>query len=1179
MINIHAILARKRHKKQKKHKRLKHRERSRSASREKRLVAAAPTEVQAWIRHQQQPRPEDDNLDASGRKLFEFDCAGDRDNRFYGTLYAQDKPLYALATRRNLLTGEWISNAKASSGGDAAKGGPAARNERDVAAERYFSASARQAEKDAKQTRLHLAYSEKRLARQREQQSGAASELPFIPLDPVIDTAGSAVSEELALQTETASIEQYLVVQSKTFNESLQQHPHDVACWLNYVAFQEHSARLARRKSSSNSHASAQMVADKQVAILDKAIQANPASRELRLARLNLAMQRGSSSAPDFDARWRQLEEMIESDPTSAALWTKLIRARQQNFASFSVPSLRELYARILAVLRREVALVVQHEAAEAPSSGGSHTGGSVQIFDADSLLASSSRAPRSYASVLASSERAHELVQLLLTFQFMACTLELKAGYAERAIAQLQALLAFNAAPSSSAMSVTNPTPEQLHAEMLRTFAERWSQGLPHYGDEFHSSLRLPNDEQVETAESGLMYSNVHGYRIKIDTIDDAGEYERILAELRGTDASVARQEAQLKKREKQRASATKSVARFHDERVDYDEVDSQDEYVEWLQQEEAKHETQWNPLQPTNPEHQQLIDESPDRAVLTEEIQPFLFQVPRVLHLQIVLILLQCVGVRWTGNQANSYPETLMDVYADGFDELGDLVAPILRAMDPSSTEPIGLSTLARRDLLQRELLDELRVNTETLLDPSRVAFVRNALLRLMNSALHEGDRESERLAKYLTIEFEAEIVGSSEEERDAGLSYARELCQTLMEGGDHEMRESSPNIDIALMFAYAKLELRAGNHRVVNRICDKTIESLALHSTDVKAAVVEKYRVELEIAVQQQSKQDKRNTGVGVRQSQWLTRVGYCAHNLCLIVYAVAGFHASCSEYRALIREFIQQHQLSCSFPIVAPRDWRHVVGDAVERFPHDPVLLRLFVDAETSSTMSQRLRQHFSRTQQRWRRQFDSPLLVEWLFALLCEFARLERFALKAFTDSGIAGGTPPTQLQSTCCLLHKYQSNVVGFERVRRVFQDMVEGVRTRDNALCWRLYVRFEEQLGKVESARRVFYRGLARCPWSKALYLDGIRVLRPYLSEDECRELVDFMGAKELHLREEALKAACEETAKQAIAATTASGQATRVHHKNAKFGSRKEAMAAKIEAAKAKREAKESS
>lgn len=43
-------------------------------------------------------------------------------------------------------------------------------------------------------------------------------------------------------------------------------------------------------------------------------------------------------------------------------------------------------------------------------------------------------------------------------------------------------------------------------------------------------------------------------------------------------------------------------------------------------------------------------------------------------------------------------------------------------------------------------------------------------------------------------------------------------------------------------------------------------------------------------------------------------------------------------------------------------------------------------------------------------------------------------------------------------------------------------------------------------------------------------------------------------------------LKQACEEAAAQAIKATTESGQASRVHHKNRKFGSRKEAMDAKV-------------
>lgn len=53
-------------------------------------------------------------------------------------------------------------------------------------------------------------------------------------------------------------------------------------------------------------------------------------------------------------------------------------------------------------------------------------------------------------------------------------------------------------------------------------------------------------------------------------------------------------------------------------------------------------------------------------------------------------------------------------------------------------------------------------------------------------------------------------------------------------------------------------------------------------------------------------------------------------------------------------------------------------------------------------------------------------------------------------------------------------------------------------------------------------------------------------------------------------------LAEACKVAAGEAIKATEESGQAKHVHHKNRKFSSRKEAMDAKIAAAKAKRENK---
>lgn len=1270
------------------------------------VVVSAPREVQEWMK-----QAEEDGFDtSSSSKLFEFDCAGDRENRFYGTLYAQDKPLYSLATRRDLFTGAWLVERRpAAKPGQQQLSGGDARKAQERTVNRYFGASARQMERDARQQRLYLAYSEKRLGRQRD---NTATELAYIPLDPVLEPAdvqdgGGGDDEALSLlRTETANVEQYLVTRSKVFNEALKKNPRDIAKWLDFVAFQDQALRLTRpSKSTSNNNTSSlsAMVIDKQTAILQKAVDANPDNRELELVRLKLAMRTvnnvnnvNNSSSNGMMVRGShetQLEAMITKDPTNGDLWSQLVLTRQQNFASFSVSLLREQYARIIAVLRKEIANLVHKEQKKLKARVDTESSSSVQIFDSGSLLAASqSTSSVSLDSVVVASEKAQELIGLLLDFHLRLCSLEQKAGYTERAIAQLQALIDFNSLGSTNASSlgIGDSASEHHHADLLREFTARWDQNLPHFGkdtqdlatasifsvenaylpssdafaklvhDKVGSQLRVmkppeaiqsqehqqsllrlagihrrakghsssleprndSDDDESLDDEAALTYSNVHGYRIKLDEIDDASEYERILGELRGTDASLAKQQSQGKKKELRERKSAESIAKFHDERAGFDPVDGdQDAFCQWLKHEEAQEMTQWLPLQSTNPLHQEEIDEAPDRAVLTEEIQPFLFEVPRFMRLKLVLNLLKFTGLQWLNSNDNKARGD-EKLYADSVeDEYEELVAPIISAMDPFSTESILLTTVKRRDLLQQTLLDDVRVSKSALVDASKVAFIRNVFVRFLDVLHSEGDRESLRLVKYLWIAFEAQLVSCGDGD-GVGLQYARQLCQRLMESGGPTSSAPGPSADIPLIFAYAKLELRAGNTRQVNRICGKTLQSLALYSSsdakmarsfhallflrarseiwqppaelnadeelcklktlyvlwsvwqpqeddwdlleklekqfcnqpgtlkshlqsllintgDVKTAVVEKYRLELEIATQQRLKQSKRGDMLFIKQSDWFSTVGYCVHNLCLAIYAITGFQAAYSEFQYQIQlytreptfsddywlrisflEFIQQHQLSSAFPIVAPRDWRLAVGDAVERFPHDPLLVRLFVDAETSNTMSQSLRRHFQSVRRRWQRHFDSPLVVEWLFALLSEFSRLERSVGLGEVASESSLSLSTTSEPPRCCFFHKFGSNVTGIERIRRLFQEMVESVRTQGNALCWRLYLRFEVQMGKVDTARRVFYRGVAKCPWSKALYLDGVRVLRPYLSEAECKELVDFMAAKELHMR-----------------------------------------------------------
>ncbi|EEY57648.1 uncharacterized protein PITG_00210 [Phytophthora infestans T30-4] len=299
----------------------------------------------------------------------------------------------------------------------------------------------------------------------------------------------------------------------------------------------------------------------------------------------------------------------------------------------------------------------------------------------------------------------------------------------------------------------------------------------------------------------------------------------------------------------------------------------------------------------------------------------------------------------------------------------------------------------------------------------------------------------------------------------------------------------------------------------------------------STTCRTDLIARYRADLHFAIQHCVESTTRklegNTSSQYRSSCW---AGYCMHNLALVVYTYDGFDAACREYRQTLAnaehqfcshvswmwtcflDFMQQHQVSGVAPSLAPREWRSSIGEAVEKFSTNKLFLRLFVDAETGNTISQVLRNYFLRVEKRWRRHFDSPELVEWLFALLCEFYRAERAATTRERSK--------SSVDEVCCLNHRWGMNATAVNRIRQMFESMVNQIRTKGNALCWGLYMRFEVALGKVDAAKKVLYRGIAACAWSKALYMDGLRATRPYLSEDEYQELIEFMEAKELNLR-----------------------------------------------------------
>ncbi|ETW03057.1 hypothetical protein, variant [Aphanomyces invadans] len=970
---------------------------------------------------------------------------------------------------------------------------------------------------------------------------------PFIPVEPYLDNE----ADDDEAQTDNQRLEALVTTETKRFNEALRTAPTNVSLWIKYMAAQEREGAFVRNK-----HKQRSVVLEKQYSILEKAKAANPTSVELQQITWLMAL-----TVPDELPH--KLEQHLHVAPDSELLWLLLIQQTQEQFSAFSLPKMRNLYARVIQTLQASTA----------------------------------------------------DVSATLLLFFTLLCTLEAKSGYTERAVGLMQALMEFNCNMPSSLCST--------HVEFdqrKKDFQVFWDQDLPRFGEaghvawaswqnqselkstvptvdpsyasqllpSMHSYMTMlethvedevaamqpplhlkevdparhrgPDDkasdtlnpqghgvhhhESHDTREEGdeYVWSNLHGYRIPIQDAQDTAEYERILHELKSN-----RPVAPVQKKAKN--DATMALIADHDERLGAHVVPNNDPHVQLLKEESLLHATQWSPLHPRNPDHAPLIEAQPDRVLLFDEIQPFLFHVPAVWHRELLLSHLGLVGVNVRGRLSL---QALQWLYQDDVAS-NSIVATCFRTFQGHSPPPCD-----RLALLHTVLHDSLTVSRDTLHDPSKVMHVRHLLWQMREHAL--------------LMEFETHLALHLNSP-DAPRALAKSLLAT------------APT-DMALWEQYAAMEWRLQNVKQVVRICDKTIESLPSTSLEQHRFLFLRFRAELmdatvlwtsravwrcvylvakafypenanESLAKVCKKRDKNGDSdfasivspslqrqVRLRLQQQMdhamathtttTRpvLQYVVYTHAMVVHAMEGFAVASKHFRKaidvarsncrdqprmlepnawratlewLLAAYLEFLQLAgtCS-----PRQWRHVTQLAMQLVPEHPVFAHLFVDAEQKNSMSQQVRRAVQDAVTASRLRFDAASPMAHVMGLLGEVYRLKRFNELDVAD--------------TCCALHQW--GPVAISRIRRVFEDALDSVswRSHGSALLWRLYLRFEVQAGQVQGAIKVFYRGIHTCPWSKELYLDSVRVLRPYLSDDDMAEIVGFLVGKELYLRYE---------------------------------------------------------
>ncbi|URE46950.1 hypothetical protein MUK42_32857 [Musa troglodytarum] len=88
-------------------------------------------------------------------------------------------------------------------------------------------------------------------------------------------------------------------------------------------------------------------------------------------------------------------------------------------------------------------------------------------------------------------------------------------------------------------------------------------------------------------------------------------------------------------------------------------------------------------------------------------------------------------------------------------------------------------------------------------------------------------------------------------------------------------------------------------------------------------------------------------------------------------------------------------------------------------------------------------------------------------------------------------------------------------------RIHSLFEKALANDKLQKSVLLWRCYLEYEANISHNPSAaRRIFFRAIHACPWSKRLWLDGFQKLSSILSAKELSDLQEVMRDKELNLR-----------------------------------------------------------
>ncbi|XP_032240468.2 nuclear exosome regulator NRDE2 [Nematostella vectensis] len=311
--------------------------------------------------------------------------------------------------------------------------------------------------------------------------SGNIQNYVYVPLD--LPSGGNEANNRQVnaenLNDEGGTMEEYTSHYTSELNKKLRENPHDIAAWLELVDHQQEVVSKGQLRAgftealNEKKKRNQAVITEKQISVLEKALEQNPSSEILIHKHLELCSE--IWSVEDLRQRWNKV---VFTHPNKVNLWHEYLRFTQSRFSSFSFSKAQGAYAKCLSTL-----LALKEGTFQSHQAQGDIESDMLDVFH-----------------------------------QF--CLFLKQSGHMEKAVASLQAMIELNCFCPGN---IVSNTPTSGHLAFLETF---WDSGKPRFGEDGAQGWKVWMEKSPHRADDCFDLKKIFKYSDR-NKRNDAGEGE----------------------------------------------------------------------------------------------------------------------------------------------------------------------------------------------------------------------------------------------------------------------------------------------------------------------------------------------------------------------------------------------------------------------------------------------------------------------------------------------------------------------------------------------------------------------------------------------------------------------------------------------------------------------------